>query len=130
MIYLIGFYIPSDYASTATLQKHQKLTTCKKEAHGYHLATMPTLVIKSFPQDLHSRLKKIASTHRRSVTQETIKLLEKALEQEESAIASPHGVSKWATRTILPEYAAMEKSGAFRNGTDSTVSLSEEREGK
>ncbi len=91
---------------------------------------MPTLVIKSFPQDLHSRLKKIAAAHRRSVTQETIQLIEKALQQEENASASAPGLSKWANRTILPEYEAMEQSGAFRSGTDSTISISEEREGK
>lgn len=33
---------------------------------------MPALVIKSFPDQLHARLKRTAAANRRSVTQETI----------------------------------------------------------
>jgi plasmid stability protein len=110
------------------MTKNLPISACKKVDKCYHFAIMPTLVIKSFPPDLHSRLKKIAATHRRSVTQETIQLIEKALEHEEKAISSPPVISRWANRTILPEYATMEQSGAFRNGTDSSVSISEERD--
>lgn len=92
---------------------------------------MPALVIKSFPEDLHARLKQIAATHRRSVTQETIHLIEKALLEEENAVSPASAASsKWADRHLLPEYTAMEQSGAFSGGTDSTMALSEERDGK
>jgi uncharacterized protein (DUF427 family) len=37
---------------------------------------MPTLVIKSFPEPLHAKLRQIAELHRRSVTQETIHWIE------------------------------------------------------
>lgn len=89
---------------------------------------MPTLVIKSFPENLHARLKEIAAVHRRSVTQETILLLESAILKEEKTTAQTTvAASKWANRVVLPEYAAMENAGAFRGGTDSTQALSEER---
>ncbi len=45
---------------------------------------MPTLVIKSFPEELHAKLKAMAAAHRRSVTQETIHLLETALASGEN----------------------------------------------
>lgn len=40
---------------------------------------MPTLVVKNLPESLHERLKAQASAHRRSLTQETIFLLEQGL---------------------------------------------------
>jgi len=46
---------------------------------------MPALVIKSFPETLHARLRQIAARHRRSVTQETIHLIELAISSEEKA---------------------------------------------
>ena len=88
---------------------------------------MPALVIKSFPQDLHAKLRQIAARHRRSVTQETIHLIETAIATEETAPAASSSQSKWATRRLLPEYEAMLKAGAFSGGTDSTIALSEER---
>ena len=92
---------------------------------------MPALVIKSFPAALHTKLRRIAAAHRRSVTQETIHLIEAAIAVEEKAIpASNAGQSKWANRRLLPEYEEMMKSGAFSGGTDSTVALSEERDAR
>jgi plasmid stability protein len=92
---------------------------------------MPTIVIKSFPENLHTKLKEIAAIHRRSVTQETIHLIEQALMHEENAASQTASAgSKWASRRVLPDYAAMEQTGAFRGGTDSSVSLSEERDGR
>ena len=38
--------------------------------------------------------------------------------------------SKWANRKLLPEYEAMLQSGAFSGGTDSTQSISEERDAR
>lgn len=101
------------------------------EAKCYLFATMPALVIKSFPEDLHARLRQIAASHRRSVTQETIHLIEKAISSEENAAQTDtSGQSKWANRKLLPEYEAMLKSGAFSGGTDSTIALSEERDAR
>lgn len=91
---------------------------------------MPTLVIKSFPSELHSRLRQTAAAHRRSVTQETIHLLEKALQAE---ALGPQGLpqgSYWANRKLLPEYDAALKAGAFSGGTDSTAIVSEERDAR
>ncbi len=80
---------------------------------------MPALVIKSFPEALHAKLRQVAAAHRRSVTQETIHLLETAIIAEEKALPpAPSGpvVSKWANRKLLPEYEAMMKAGAFSGG--------------
>jgi len=96
---------------------------------------MPTLVIKSFPEDLHAKLRQIAAAHRRSVTQETIHLIELAIATESSRLPAPDddqslGQSRWAARKLLPEYEALLKSGALTSDTDSTVGLSEEREAR
>ena len=101
------------------------------EPEWYFFITMPALVIKSFPEALHARLRQIAATHRRSVTQETIHLLEAAIASEEAAAPAANGSqSKWANRKLLPEYEAMLKTGAFSGGTDSTVTLSEDRDAR
>jgi plasmid stability protein len=92
---------------------------------------MPALVIKSFPEDLHAKLRQIAAAHRRSVTQETIHLIETAIAAEEkSGPTSAPGQSKWAHRKLLPEYEAMLATGAFSGGTDSSLGLSEERDAR
>lgn len=90
---------------------------------------MPALVIKSFPEALHARLRHTAAAHRRSVTQETIHLIEIALLAEEKMHPpiAPR-VSHWAKRPLLPEYEALVRSGALSGGTDSTQIISEERD--
>ncbi len=85
---------------------------------------MATLVIKSFPEELHARLKSTAVEHRRSVTQETIYLLEKVLSDEASEAVS----SYWANRETLPELQKALDGGAFTGGTDSTRAISKERD--
>jgi plasmid stability protein len=102
----------------------------KKEALGYRFATMPTLVIKSFPEELHAKLKAMAAAHRRSVTQETIHLLETALASGETARVAETPTSYWATRKLLPEFEEALKAGAFSGGTDSTTIISEERDAR
>ncbi len=64
---------------------------------------MPTLVIKSLPDELHQRLKRTAAAHRRSLTQETMHLLEKALDAEETATcpAARQGPSYWGRRPLV-----------------------------
>lgn len=92
---------------------------------------MPTLVIDSFPEDLHDRLRRIATSHRRSVTQETIHLIEKAIASEEkSALAGASAQAKWASRKLLPEYEALLNSGELTSDVDSTYGLSEERDAR
>jgi hypothetical protein len=91
---------------------------------------MAALVIKSFPDVLHAKLKQIAAAHRRSITQETIHLIETAIAVEEKAQPTPNGQSKWASRRLLPEYEAMLETGAFSGGTDSTQIISEERDAR
>jgi plasmid stability protein len=91
---------------------------------------MSSLIIKSFPESLHARLKQTAAAHRRSVTQETIRLLEKALTAEATEPAGLSQSSYWAKRKLLPEYEAALKAGAFSGGTDSTQIVSEERDAK
>jgi hypothetical protein len=105
--------------------------TCQKEAKRYLPSTMPALVIKSFPEDLHAKLRKIAVAHRRSITQETIHLIETAIAVEEKTapINNPNQ-SKWANRKTIPGYDAMIKAGAFSGGTDSTQIISEERDAR
>ena len=91
---------------------------------------MPALVIKSFPEPLHARLRQIAARHRRSVTQETIHLIEQAILSEENASTGSCGQSKWANRSLLPEYEALLNSGALNSEVDSTIGLSEERDAR
>jgi hypothetical protein len=92
---------------------------------------MATLVIKSFPEELHVRLKKAAVENRRSVTQQTIRLLEEALNNEGVPhVAEPGGPTYWATRRVLPELEAALEGGAFSEGTESTESISEERDAR
>lgn len=91
---------------------------------------MPTLVIKSVPDSLHRRLKKIAAAHRRSLTQETIHLIEKALTHEEAAAGTSvrQGASYWGRRPLVPSYAEALSSGAFNDGEDSTTGISAQRD--
>ena len=102
----------------------------KKEAIRYHFKTMATLVIKSFPEELHAKLKAMAAAHRRPVTQETIHLIETALTSGETARVGEPSTSYWATRKLLPEYEALLKSGALTSETDSAIGLSEERDAR
>jgi hypothetical protein len=106
--------------------------TCTTEVKCYLSATMPALVIKSFPEDLHAKLRQIAASHRRSVTQETIHLLEKAIstEGETPPTSGGSGASYWANRKLLPEYEALLNSGALNSNVDSTIGLSEERDAR
>ena len=107
-----------------------QLKSCKTEALSHRFATMATLVIKSFPEALHAKLRQFAAAHRRSVTQETIHLIETAIAAEEQSSPTTSGQSKWANRKLLPEYEAMIATGAFSGGTDSTQIISEERDAR
>ena len=89
---------------------------------------MPALVIKSFPEELHAKLRQIAAAHRRSVTQETIHLIESAIRAEEKTPPASPPIAYWQKRKLLPEYEALVRSGALSGGTDSTQMISEDRD--
>lgn len=91
---------------------------------------MPTLVIKSVPAKLHARLKRTAAAHRRSITQETMHLLEQALAAEEAAPSTTPrtGPSYWGRRPLVPAYASALAAGAFADRQDSAASISAERD--
>ena len=106
-----------------------KLPIAAGEPNHYHSVTMPALVIKSFPEALHAKFRQIAAAHRRSVTQETIHLLETAIavEEKNSSPSDPPTTSYWANRKLLPEYEALMKSGALNSNDDCSIGLSEDR---
>lgn len=117
--------MPANGAARVTLQA----STAQAEANCYPFDTLPALVIKSFPEELHARLRQIAASHRRSVTQETIHLIELAISIENNtAFPVEAGVSKRANRDLLPPYKAMSKTGAFSRGKDWSIALSKERD--
>ena len=104
-----------------------------RKHYSHHSSTMPALVIKSFPEALHAKLRQIAAAHRRSLTQETIHIIEKAIAEEGNptkAVSEPPPASYWANRKLLPEWEAALKAGAFSGGTDSTQIISEERDAR
>ncbi len=85
---------------------------------------MSALVIKSFPDELHKSLKEVAFENRRSVTQETIRLIEDALLRESaSRTINSKKPSYWATRKRLPELSSKQ----MMDQRDSTEIISEER---
>jgi plasmid stability protein len=88
---------------------------------------MATLVIKSFPEALHDKLKAVVAAHWRSVTQETTHLIEVALAGEEGQRGGAPR-SKWAHRRLLPEYVDMVRTGAFTGRTDSSEIMSKDRD--
>jgi plasmid stability protein len=89
---------------------------------------MATLVIDAFPEALHAQLKRTAEAHRRSISDETVHLLEAALAAEDLRAAAPKQSSYWRQRRLLPEYQALLNSGALAGGTDSTAAISAERD--
>jgi len=93
---------------------------------------MPTLVIKSVSAGLHAQLKRTAAANRRSLTQETIHLLEKALASELSTAPAGlrPGQSYWDRRPLLPAFAAALAAGAFSSSQDSAVAISAERDAR
>lgn len=94
---------------------------------------MPALDI---PEALHAKLRRIAATHKRSVAQETIYLIETAIATEEtdafqkSKPSAPETGSYWANRKLLPDYEAALKAGALASNDDCAIGLSEERDAR
>ena len=62
---------------------------------------MATLNIKNFPEDLYSRLKSQAERERRSLSQEVIQLLDRAVEDREAvSLLGLKGLGKEAWKGI------------------------------
>lgn len=94
---------------------------------------MSTLVIKSFPEEIHARLKRAAAAHRRSVTQEAIHVLDHALRAQQGEARprlSEEPTPYWARREMLPAYRVLLEAGALSGGTDSGTIISEERDAR
>ena len=89
---------------------------------------MATLVIESFPESLHARLEH-AAAHRRSVPQETIHLLEKALAAPPD-VPARSGLYYWSTRRLVSSLEAALQSVSPRHAIDSTVLISDERDAR
>lgn len=97
---------------------------------------MSTLVIKSFPKEIHQFLKESAHANRRSLTQEVITKLERLMLLEKKEEKAPEKIKltpeqvKVLTfsgrRKLVPGY--LEAAQAFAGGTDSSVMISEERD--
>ncbi len=90
---------------------------------------MPALIIESLPDSVHARLAEIAASHQRSVAQEAAHLIETAVTECESPkpeLEEP--LLTWRKGGVLPEYAALIRSGKLLGGTDSTVIISEMRD--
>ncbi|MBC7368246.1 MAG: hypothetical protein H7343_15775 [Undibacterium sp.] len=91
---------------------------------------MATLVIESFPESLRTRLEQTAAAHRRSVPQETIHLLEKALAVTPPIPPVRSGPSYWGTRRVLPSLEAALRSAPSDHSIDSTRIISDERDAR
>jgi len=67
---------------------------------------MPTLTIKGVPPELHERLKERADRHRRSMNNEVITILERALtpsrRSAEEAIARAEALNRQIGKTFDP----------------------------
>lgn len=116
-------------APGSTLLNHFFVLAIGKQK-GSLLPGMPALVIKSFPEHLHERLRQAAAAHRRSVTQEAICMIESGLNAEPASASSPRKAPYWASSILLPEYRALIESGALSAEHDSTLGLSEERDAR
>ncbi len=62
---------------------------------------MPVLQVRNIPQELFDKLVASAEAERRSLTQQTIVLLEKALRQEEDTRRRKEALQKLTTRGYL-----------------------------
>lgn len=80
---------------------------------------MPLLQVRDMPEDLYERLSQIAEQDNRSITQETIVLLKKALNYKESRISRRKRILKEIRNDIIVD------SNKF---PDPAVLLREDRE--
>ena len=81
---------------------------------------MPILHIRNVPDDLYERVRKRAKTHHRSITTETIALLEAGLR----AMPAPHDFDDWLARAERLREELRAQGFSF----DATAAIREDRE--
>jgi plasmid stability protein len=75
---------------------------------------MATLNVKNFPPDLYERLKERAEAERRSVAQQVVRLLEKAVEDETPlSVLRLRGLGKESWRGVDAARYVAEERGAW-----------------
>ena len=84
---------------------------------------MPSLLIRNLPPELHSYLKKSAAKNRRSLTQETILLMENAIKATQPQ-ATPEQLRKRAA--ITAKFLSGESSAAL-DGFEESRATSREK---
>ncbi|MCF8009354.1 MAG: hypothetical protein K9K32_06275 [Halanaerobiales bacterium] len=80
---------------------------------------MPTLQVRNLPEHLYNKIVELAEEDRRSITQETIILLEKALEMEKK--------HKKNRKKLLNQIINETKSDNFDNVPDPVPLIREDR---
>jgi hypothetical protein len=81
------------------------------------------------PDALFRRAKIAAIERGTSLKSLVLAALEEHLERPTPTAAHPDR-PRWAERRLLPGYRSLLETGSLRGGTDSTRSISEEREGR
>jgi len=64
---------------------------------------MPLLQVRDMPEDLYEKLSQIAEQDNRSITQETIVLLKKALNYKESRISRRKRILNEIRNDVIPD---------------------------
>ena len=65
---------------------------------------MPTLQVRDLPKELYDKLVASASAERRSIAQQAIVLLERALQMEEFKLRRAEVLNRLMSRPKLPEF--------------------------
>jgi len=86
---------------------------------AYRRPDMPLLQVRDVPEDLYERLSQIAEQDNRSITQETIVLLKKALNYKESRISRRKRILSEIRNDVIDE---------SNNFPDPAILIREDRE--
>ncbi len=81
---------------------------------------MPNLQVRDLPENIYNRIKELAEEERRSITQQTIILLEKALEIEKE--------NKRRRKRLLDQIAEENKESEREAPADPVPLIREDRE--
>lgn len=81
---------------------------------------MPTLQVRDLPEHIYNEIKELAEKERRSITQQTIVLLEKALEIERE--------NKKRRKKLLDQIVEENEEGDIDNIPDPVPLIREDRE--
>jgi len=94
------------------------------------------LLIKTtidIPESLYKQVKILAIERGQTLKQIVLNCLERELNGTSSGDVAPAPASYWANRTLLPEFAAAQKNGAYRSRPehrDITDLISDDRDGR